>query len=197
MSITLLIALVAGLATAIFVGALLLPVISNALLKNDRLLRSVKVALLCLYVLVILYLTVLFRTSSYTAQYKLSLFWSYRRAFAWTADGLVITSGGLLLQIVLNILLYIPFGYLLPFAWPQLAQGGRIAARPRIIRRLASFPWKVLLVGSALSLATELTQLFFRLGLFELDDVFDNTLGCLIGLILYQLLIRPKLKAAS
>ncbi|WP_262369700.1 VanZ family protein [Enterococcus faecium] len=40
------------------------------------------------------------------------------------------------------------------------------------------------------SLSIEFTQLFFRLGTFQLSDLFYNTLGGLIGALLYWLFYR-------
>jgi glycopeptide antibiotics resistance protein len=38
----------------------------------------------------------------------------------------------------------------------------------------------------------ELIQLVFRLGLFEVDDVINNTLGAVIGLVNYIIFMRGK-----
>lgn len=191
------IAAVAGLAIAVFAGVLVLPAVSKTLSKKERLLRNVKWALLLAYILVILYQTLLFRTTSYHATYRLSLFWSYRKAFAVGTDspffGISITSGSLLVQIILNILLYIPFGYLLPFAMPGLSKPGRFPSRARVAHAFRTFPWRAVLIGAALSAATEFAQLFFRLGLFEFDDIFNNTLGCFLGVVLFQLFAKPRL----
>ncbi len=174
------------------VGLLLLP---KLLPDHDRLLGRVKVVLLLLYILVILYETLLSRSITGYASYKLSLFWSYRRALSLYqgSDGwrLLITDSALLKQIILNILLYIPFGYLLPFARPRLAKPKRASSRFSVIRVLGKFPWTIVLIGTLFSVGIEIAQLFFRLGLFELDDIFNNTVGCLLGVILYQLLLRP------
>lgn len=71
------------------------------------------------------------------------------------------------IQIILNILLYIPLGYLLRFTFPRIKA------------------WQVIAIGCAMSALTETTQLVFRLGLFEWDDMIDNTLGTVIGVICY------------
>ena len=146
--------------------------------------------------LVIVYVTLLSRSTAYHVHYKLSLFWSYRASLSFFNDGggigLSIIDRALFKQIILNILLYIPFGYLLPFAWPRRRKPPRAQSRPRIIRALAAFPWIVVLLGAALSTVIEGIQLVSRLGLFELDDIFNNTIGCLLGAVLYQLLLRQK-----
>ena len=64
----------------------------------------------------------------------------------------------------LNILLFVPFGYLLPTLWKR-----------------ADRWWKVVLCGFVLSLLIELTQLVTHLGMFDLDDLMNNSLGAFLG----------------
>jgi len=64
----------------------------------------------------------------------------------------------------LNILLFVPFGYLLPLLW-----------------RRADHWWKVVLCGFVLSLGIELIQLVSHLGMFDLDDLMNNSLGAFLG----------------
>ena len=190
---------IAWIAIAVLCTALLLPVISKVLSKNERLFRNARIAVFVVYILIILYETLLTRRITHHVKYELSLFWSYRESLAFCEDGsgLVVADSKLLKQIILNILLYIPLGYLLPFAWPGLANLTRFTSRFRAINMLTAFPWIVVLIGVAFSVTTELTQLFFRLGLFELDDIFNNTIGCLIGVLLYLVVIRPGAKKAA
>ena len=67
-------------------------------------------------------------------------------------------------QILYNVLVFIPWGILLP----ALVQ----------VKRKFRF---VVLGTVGISLAIEVTQLVFKLGLFEFDDVIHNTLGAVIG----------------
>ena len=73
-------------------------------------------------------------------------------------------------QVYLNVMLFVPMGYLLPyvFAW--------FRARARIRPVVACF---------FLSLATENMQLIFRRGFYDLDDLLSNTLGGFIGQLLF------------
>ncbi|MBQ4057569.1 MAG: VanZ family protein [Lachnospiraceae bacterium] len=41
--------------------------------------------------------------------------------------------------------------------------------------------WKVVCIAFSISLSIELIQLAMHLGLFELDDLFHNSLGCALG----------------
>ena len=192
---------VTGIAAIVFGGALLMPVLARALAHRRRLLRNIAFALLTLYLLVNLYETLLFREITSHPKFQLSLFWSYRAAFGLYKPGqgygFYITSGKLLKQIILNILFYIPLGYLLPFAWPKLAEGKPASSKKRRPCKLHPFPWVVVLIGLALSVATEFTQLFFKLGLFEFDDIFNNALGCFIGAALYAALMRRQEKRTT
>lgn len=86
-----------------------------------------------------------------------------------------VSSSSLLAEIVLNVLLFVPLGALLPFAWPARLRGLRGAV-------------SVAAVGAGASLAIELSQLLFHLGLFEFDDVLNNTLGAVAGYATYSLL---------
>lgn len=69
----------------------------------------------------------------------------------------------LYMEIILNYLLFIPLGILLYGVY-----GEQIGL-------------KVVLIGCVLSIGIEITQLVFRIGLFEFDDIIGNTVGCLMG----------------
>ena len=88
---------------------------------------------------------------------ELDLFWSYRLAY-------VQRNWVLWEEICNNILLFIPFGVLVPW----------------IFSRTCCW-WKVILSGCVVSCGIELTQLFGCLGLFEYDDIFNNTMGTILG----------------
>lgn len=77
-------------------------------------------------------------------------------------------------EVFLNILLYVPMGYLLPFVFKPM--------RYSVLACTA--------VGFLCSCATEYAQLRYGLGYFQLDDILNNTLGCLIGAVLGCLLSR-------
>ena len=72
----------------------------------------------------------------------------------------------------LNILLFMPFGMSLPFALPE-KQG----VKPLIT------------VGSAvvISVAIEVCQFIFKIGMCETDDVITNTIGTAVGMLSYLL----------
>ena len=70
-------------------------------------------------------------------------------------------------EVLLNVLLYIPMGYLLPFVWKKM-------------RHI----WIITVIGFLCSCATEFAQLYFRIGYFQVDDIVCNTIGTMIGALI-------------
>lgn len=79
---------------------------------------------------------------------------------------------------VLNVLLFVPFGYLFPFIWNLLSRKQNNAIKV----------WIVLLLGFLASLIVESCQLVFHFGVFELDGLVKNTMGVGFGYLGYWLL---------
>ena len=75
-------------------------------------------------------------------------------------------------NIILNILMFVPFGFLLPF----------------ISKKFQTF-WKTYLAGFAFTLLIEVVQLVLRRGIFELDDLMNNTVGAMIGYGCYRIVL--------
>lgn len=73
-------------------------------------------------------------------------------------------------NIVGNIILFVPFGVLLPLAFK--------------VERLT------ILYGCSASILVELIQLAFAMGAADIDDVILNTLGAVIGYIAYRIINR-------
>ena len=69
---------------------------------------------------------------------------------------------------LLNIALFLPLGFFLPLLWPEWNR-----------------PIPVLLFGAAFSLLIEASQLL-NLRNTDVDDILLNTLGAVIGLLLYR-----------
>lgn len=84
-----------------------------------------------------------------------------------------------------NILLFIPLGFLLPCIWKNY-----------------EVLWKTTLFGFSFSLIIELSQLF-NSRITDLDDLLMNTLGALIGWVIFRLLkvhlakLQDKISAQS
>ena len=73
----------------------------------------------------------------------------------------------------LNILLFVPFGYLAPSVFSFLRHW-----------------WRVLLTGLSFSLIVEGVQLITHLGWFDVSDLLHNTTGALIGYWIYWKWLR-------
>lgn len=69
------------------------------------------------------------------------------------------------MEIVLNYILFIPLGLLLYLCFGE------------------KFGLRVVIAGLLLSVSIELIQLTFKIGVFEFDDMFGNTIGCFIGTV--------------
>jgi glycopeptide antibiotics resistance protein len=77
---------------------------------------------------------------------------------------------------LLNILLFVPLGYLLP----------------SVFRFFQKHPWRTIVSGLLTSLSVETIQLLTLRGWFDIDDLINNTLGCLIGVVVWVTLLRKK-----
>ncbi|MCF0128870.1 MAG: VanZ family protein [Pseudobutyrivibrio sp.] len=141
--------------------------------------RSTCKVLWFLYIAFILYMTLFTRETNLHRKSNLELFWSYRRFF---------DSNFYRREVTNNILLFIPFGVMIL----------RLLSRPKPeqkfgIKETASVSYQVILsigAGFALSCGVELIQYVFKLGLCEFDDVFGNTLGTLIGVLIVLIVKR-------
>ncbi len=75
----------------------------------------------------------------------------------------------LLIENIMNVVVFIPVGILLGIAFKQMTW------------------WKALLIGCSISVCIEAQQFFFMKGFSEIDDVMHNTLGCLIGYMIFAI----------
>lgn len=127
------------------------------MIQHDRTKNIVGVCLVFIWFLFFVYVTLIERTQSDIPRYNLRLFWCVWEA--WTTKNAMDWY-----FIVGNVSIFIPLGILLPLCFDRMKVW-----------------WRTILLGFGLSLGIELTQLVFRLGLFEFDDIFNNTLGTLLG----------------
>jgi glycopeptide antibiotics resistance protein len=72
-------------------------------------------------------------------------------------------------QISCNILMLIPLGFLFPLMFQRFRK-----------------PLVTVFTGFSLSVFIEIAQYFTSRGLCEFDDVFNNTIGALIGYVIYR-----------
>jgi len=118
--------------------------------------KGVISTLLVEYSFLILCSTVIYRIATDDYRIDFTPFWSYA----------AIDAGGhndLIKENMMNVALGLSVGFLLSF----------------IMNR--RYWWKPVLVGFVFSSVIELSQLVFKRGLCEFDDIFHNTLGCMIG----------------
>lgn len=72
-----------------------------------------------------------------------------------------------------NVVGFIPFGLLLP-----------------ILRSEVRKAWRVTVLGFEISALIELSQLIFKVGCFDVDDIILNTFGAWLGYVLFYLSFR-------
>ncbi len=94
--------------------------------------------------------------------------------FSAVVSSIHVKSSFMAREVLLNILLYLPMGYLLPFTFKMFRYGVILTTS----------------VGFFCSLATELAQAYFRIGVCQVDDILLNTLGTLIGAFLGLVLVH-------
>ena len=115
--------------------------------------------LLIEYLVWITFLVLIFRTALPERMSILKPFWSH--------DPSLEGYNHLHPQVIMNVLVFIPVGVLM----------GCVFDRMKL--------WKTLLYGASFSILIEVLQYVTRRGYAEFDDVFHNTLGCLIGFGLF------------
>lgn len=115
--------------------------------------------LLTVYLGVVFASTVFTRTPDGIWHYELIPFWSWREV--------LIGNTYMLTEIVLNVILFIPIGILIPV----------------VLHRRIRW-WQGLLLGVLLSAVIEVSQLVLCRGLFEWDDMIHNGIGCMVGCVI-------------
>lgn len=151
-----------GGAAAVAAAALFLAgyfLVYKKLMKGEKTLRKGAVlwaVVFGCYLFVILSATLLDRGGFWGGK-VIPLFYSYREA--WRDFSAVQWR-----NLILNILMFVPLGFLLPLG----------------IKWFRSF-WKTYLAGLLFTLFIELAQLFLQRGVVELDDIFNNFAGAMIG----------------
>ena len=90
---------------------------------------------------------------------EISRFLTYRKQLGFAA---------VFLNLAGNILIFMPFGFLLP----------TMNRKPRGF-------FRVILLGFELSLWVECVQLITKTGSFDVDDLILNTVGCVFGILIY------------
>ena len=138
-----------------------------------RVARIILAALFLFYLFTVLMFTVFSRARTMSIIH-IRLFWSFRE---WMAGNSKMGR-----QILGNVAMFVPFGYL----------GTALLPGEREVKRGRKTFMAVLLGGLAFSCLIEGLQLILTRGTFELDDLMTNTLGAVSGYILYRIFGRWK-----
>ena len=132
--------------------------------------------LLMVYIFTVIYVTFLMRSPYQNARVSLTLFKEWKRTFIVKGEFVFLLRRlRRLRQSFLNMILFVPMGYFLPM----------------VTNRMRSW-WKVILFGLGVSLGIELLQYMTLLGMFDVDDLFNNTIGVGIGWIIWKTFFRER-----
>lgn len=137
------------------------------LMKGTKKLKASKVGLwsiFLIYMILVLGATIGDRVSGYES-INLHLFSSYKDVYNNF-------SLGEWRNIILNILMFVPIGFMIP-----------------LILKKCERCYITYLVGFGITLFIEILQLVSKRGIFELDDIINNSLGCAIGYGIVMLFI--------
>jgi len=154
--------------------------IYKKILKGTKTIKKTQFLLyavsLC-YVVIVIGATFLSRMPSetYNDTLNLNLFSSYVEAYH--DIGVILLNNVLLRNLILNVILFIPLGFLLPMFSDKLKK-----------------MYIVVPIGLLATLTIEFTQHFNDYGTFEIDDAFNNTLGTLIGYCIFMIIYNLKNK---
>lgn len=119
------------------------------------------------------------RTEHYsTYQYNLELFAEIKRYLNnWEQIGISL----FLVNLVGNVVVFVPFGFLVPVIYRE--QRKKVVYQGHFFRGFVF----VTILGALFSLCIETIQLVTKVGCFDVDDLFLNTCGVIIGYFLYYL----------
>ena len=147
--------IIMGILVIIFVTMIVLSLISA---NGKVFIRNSAWCMLIGYLFLTICATIIYREVSETYRCSFYPFLNYTELY-----------DEMLAQIILNVVMFIPIGFLLGIA----------------VRNTNTL--KVLGIGCMLSLTIEIIQLVSRRGVFNIDDVIHNTLGCAIGFGIFKL----------
>ncbi len=159
---------VLGLVAVVLCGVLFLvgyKVVYQKMMKGTKTISKKKMLLYgvtIIYAIVVLGAVFLNRSNLYGSA-NFQLFSSYKEAYHKMEIALFRNN-------VLNILLFVPFGFLLPLYSEHF-------------RRI----YKVVLIGLFTTVIIETLQCVTKIGIFEIDDIFNNTMGVLIGCCFWKI----------
>ena len=128
--------------------------------------RKLIIALFAIYILIVLWITLIDREFG-NRRAMLVPFWEFANVIKGIRRSFFIG------QILGNLVMLMPLGFMLP-----------------IIRKVSLK--QVFLISLCFSVAIEITQFITGRGLMEFDDVFNNTVGAVLGYKVYDVLRAMK-----
>lgn len=155
------------------------------MIRNTTKLQKFGWVLFVLYLLALIYFMFFAESFGRTAEpqaeyaYNLELFKEIKRFYIYRKQ---LGFKAVFLNLAGNVIGFMPFGFFLP-----------------VVSRRGRKWYNALLLGFSLSLCIETIQLVFKVGSFDVDDLFLNTLGGISGFLFYRVVqkvrIRRKLRA--
>lgn len=131
-----------------------------------------------IYLVGLLYFTMIRGRSAGLGGVKLGISFTIYKAIKARQYGLTTNRS------VLNILLFVPCGLLFPHLALYLLRTKEQARNTSIL--------KIAAISFSISLIIEVSQLIFRRGVFEIDDLIKNTMGGVLGFIIWTIIDRLK-----
>lgn len=150
------------LSALIFVALCVTTVLLYKSKKIDKLQRNAAI-ILSLYVVVLLYFTVIGRYSHEEYENRIYYYYSYRRLIEHY-------DSQSMRQILLNIAMLVPVGFMLPIAF----------------NRKGSY-LKAIGLSLLLIIVIVLLQMLTKTGSCEVDDIINNLIGALLGMVSYHI----------
>lgn len=114
-------------------------------------------------------------------RYNLELFREIKRFIQYRE---VVGTESFMVNIAGNIIAFAPFGFFVPIIRKQREKRNRRGAAAKALRGAGTL-FNVTLLSFELTLFIETTQLITRVGCFDVDDLFMNTVGGMLGCITY------------
>ena len=111
-----------------------------------------------------------------TYQYNLEWFREIKRYLMYREQ---IGTTYFVINLLGNVVVFMPFGFLVPVLYREQRKG--VVYRGHYFRSGLFVTW----LGFLFSLAIETIQLLTKVGCFDVDDLFLNTLGVVLGYIIY------------
>lgn len=137
--------------------------------QESKIKESIILLFFAIYFAALLWLTLISRVGNSSSS-VLSPFWSYKEIIGGNIR--------VLFLVIANVVLFVPFGFFL-------------------IEFLNASWKKVLLIGIIFSSLIECIQLIARLGEFEIDDIINNTIGTLLGGLVFTLFEKIRILKKS